>query len=57
MANGQAHNRISAKKRHSYSIRLHKGLLADLHRVARTNRRTVNAEIVLRLENSLVKIV
>lgn len=43
------------RKRTSYSIRCHPGLLKDLAKEARTNGRSKNAEIVRRLENSLVR--
>lgn len=53
--NKPAKNRANGKKDVSYRVRMHKGLLQDLHKAAKSERRSTNAEICLRLENSLVR--
>lgn len=49
-----AYNRIKGRKRHSFQVRLHPGLLRDLTAEARKEGRSINTEIVRRLEASLV---
>lgn len=56
-SNTPSKNRTAGKKRRDYSIRMHHGLLKDLHKAARENRRSVNAEIIMRLENSFTRVV
>lgn len=53
-ANAVATNRNKDKKRVSFSLRCHRGLLKDYAAQARKNGRSKNAEMVLALENGLV---
>lgn len=50
----RAYNRAKGKRRPGFSVRMHPGLLRDLTVSAKTEGRSINEEIVKRLEKSLV---